>query len=755
MDERLSKRRFRPAAVSAFAAAWVFVVTVLFQLPFFDLWFSFMDEGHMVQFADLRLRGGEFYRDAAFYPLPGAFHFLAFVFDVFGASLRVSRWLVVLEFALFVALLFYLLRRVTSTSWAVLGVGLLWLYRIWCFPHWQIYSYSTTALLVLLASAVSLAVYFERPKRRFLVLSGFLFGLGVLCKQDYGAAALIALLASLALFVFSQPRSGRASFVSVLAHFLWPAMLVGALTGLYYWRVGVLGDLLQFTVFNHFIGMGAYEYSEFPSLWPLFGQDLALRTTLGITEFMPGIVLTADWPSVRTHWLFTDTSLYDTLLKMFYFCPQLLLAAFAFRLWALRSRIHAPQGSIFRDRYMLEFLVFAFAGSFVLLVWLNKPQDYVHLAVLYWPLILLGLFLAQGVLTGRPRRLRVAAVLVALPIGLLVAYSGRLIVNLRAEHSAPLAGARGGVRVKPAEAAMMEGVLAYVAANSAPGDRVAGLPYFPLANFLSERPGPHRSAYIVWPFPEIPDRDQAVIEAMEETGTDLVLYNFTQFFSFNPVWEHAPILFAYLVENFEIDEIFSFDVAGYKPAALRRKRPAQQKRGVSIVPEGAEGVAVRIDDAAGPPRVIPPESRDQYVREMLWPFRPVVALRPSAGERRSVLAVPLHVPPHGGHLRTAVAVHPQRWFKLPASWIDFRLAVRTPGAVETVYERRLHPTHRLEDRGWFEVDVDLAAWAGQAVTLEFSNRAENVHGSSLWSGGWAQPRLLGPDEGPGEMPDSS
>ena len=56
-----------------------FILTLLLQLPFFDLWFSFMDEGHMLQFADIARKGGEFYRDATFYPLPGAFHFLSLV----------------------------------------------------------------------------------------------------------------------------------------------------------------------------------------------------------------------------------------------------------------------------------------------------------------------------------------------------------------------------------------------------------------------------------------------------------------------------------------------------------------------------------------------------------------------------------------------------------------------------------------------------------------------------------------------------
>ena len=42
-----------------------------------------------------------------------------------------------------------------------------------------------------------------------------------------------------------------------------------------------------------------------------------------------------------------------------------------------------------------EFIVFAFGSTLILLVWLNRPQDYVHLAVLYWPLILLAVIHAH------------------------------------------------------------------------------------------------------------------------------------------------------------------------------------------------------------------------------------------------------------------------------------------------------------------------------------------------------------------------
>ena len=91
---------------SALMPMLVLLLTGLVQWPFFDLWFSFMDEGHMLQFADMASQGGEFYRDATFYPLPGAFHFLSLIFDLWGPSILVSRWVVLLQFAVFASLFF-------------------------------------------------------------------------------------------------------------------------------------------------------------------------------------------------------------------------------------------------------------------------------------------------------------------------------------------------------------------------------------------------------------------------------------------------------------------------------------------------------------------------------------------------------------------------------------------------------------------------------------------------------------------------
>ena len=99
-------------------------IAVAFQLPIFDRWFSHMDEGHMLLFSDLIAKGGELYRDATLYPLPGAFYLLAQFFKVFGSSILLSRWIVVLEFAAFVVMVWFLMRRFVSGLRVKAKIGL-------------------------------------------------------------------------------------------------------------------------------------------------------------------------------------------------------------------------------------------------------------------------------------------------------------------------------------------------------------------------------------------------------------------------------------------------------------------------------------------------------------------------------------------------------------------------------------------------------------------------------------------------------
>jgi hypothetical protein len=705
-------------------------IAVLAQLPIFDRWFSAMDEGHMLTFAEIVQHGGRLYRDATIYPLPGSFYLLSLAFELFEPSIRLTRWMVALEFGVFTALAWALLRRLVSAPWAWAGVAGLGLYRLWAFPHWQMYNYSTTALLLYLASALAAVRFFETRERFALAAAGLLFGLGVFCKQDYGAAALLATLPCLWL----DARSSGASPAASLGWFLGPAAAVGGAAALHFLHQGMLLQVLQFTVLNHFVGLASYPYASFPSLLPLFAQDAALRTPEGLHNGIPGLVQAVHPSAFLQSDFFNHTPLFDTGLKAFVFGPRLLVTVGAVRLWRLRGELEHP-GS--RERFLCELLLWASAASLVLLSALYRPQDYMHLAVLTWPLVCLGVVWADALARAR-RRLAVGLGLAAAPLlAAGIAYSGWLAWELRLRHPAPIEGARGGVFVKPAEAELLRDVVAWIRARSGPGEPVAVMPYFPILHFLAERPGPHGSSYLLWPFPEYPDRDQRVVDALETGGTRIGVWNFNEFPTFPPVSRYAPGVFEYLVDHFEIERVFSYDAFGLKLAGLRRS--SAEPEGVPLAPLAAEG---RITVRSGVHVLaVEDEMRARFVDTAAWPFRPVLALRPSSGGARTELAISLDVP-DGARLRTAVGAHPNAWWTYPGSAVRFGLHVERDGRRDTLATRELDPHGSLADRGWFPLEVSLEAYAGERVRLVFSTATDTIAGESLGMGGFGDPRLV-------------
>ena len=719
--------------------AGAFLVALACQLPSFDRWFSFMDEGHLLLYADLIANGGELYRDATVYPLPGAFWLLAGAFRIFGASNLVARWILVLEFALFVALVFALFRRMAGPRLAWLAVASMLVYRVWAFPHWHMYGYSSTALVFQLGALWLLLRFLESGRLATLACSGLLFGLGVLCKQDYGAAALVAFAATIAIAVRSSPAETRPRLWPIAAAFLGPAALVGAATGLHLWRAGVLGDALRFTVRNHFVGMSSFDYSSFPDLWPLFAQDPTLRSADGLTAYLPAILSVADWKLLHESPFYQDSWLFDLALKLGYAAPYPILAFGLFRLVRRRSDLRDPEA---RQARLAELALFALSAALLVWVRVNKPQDYAHLAVLYWPMLLLPLlWLGDGLGRLRAVHPRAAAALVAVclaPALAVAGYSARLTWRLRMLHDTPIPSERAGIFVTQNEAALLADTLAYLREGSRPGETVAILPYFPILHFLADRPGPDRSAYIVWPFPELPDRDRRIIASFERTRPELLVHAFNRLGGFPDLRVFAPELYAYLVLHYEVERAFSTDYRGYRLVGARRESEASEGRRLGA--ELTSGALLVLSDEA-PPRAILPEERADWVARELWPFRPVLALRPAAEGARTRLTFPLDVPA-GARLRTAVAVHPEVWYGHPSSWVRFELAIEADGERSVVFERTLHPTSQPEDRGWFEVEAELERWAGRRVRLELSTAAQNATGSSLAHGGFADPLLV-------------
>lgn len=720
--ERL-KRLIHPLGVAAAA--------FLVQLPVFDRTMSLMDEGHILQFADILSRGGELYRDAALLPLPGAFYLLSAAFDWFGPSIRVARWLVVAEFTLLATVVFLLMHRMLPARWAWRGVGLLIVYRFWAFPHWTMFSYSTTALTLLALGLLLFVRFLDRGGRWGLAAAGFVTGLGVLCKQDYGMAVLLGMNA--VLFVAARARATLPA--APLPLFAWlnaPAAAVGAVTAFHYLRQGLFGEMLQQTLLNHLLGIASFDYTGLPPLLPLFEPQAMLRTPFGIGAYAPSILFTADWELWRQSRFYQGLG-WDLLIKGFFYAPYVIVAGAALRMVWTRSALADPER---RGPWLQELALSVFAASLVLA--LNRPVDYVHVAVLYWPLLLLLLLWLHLLLRDRPRATLVAGIVVFLVSTVVVVYTGRLAWSLRTVYDTPLRGERAGVYVKPGEEKVIGGVVDYVRTHSQPGQRVAVLPYFPLISFLAERDAPHRAMYTFWPVAYIPDREQQIADAIEASGTDFVVYHFTQWAQFPKMDAYAPELFAWLVRHYEMETIFSEATWGYKLAVLRR---APEPQGIPLVAPDAVNARVYVE-RSGQTRLLPRERRAELVRTALWPFRPVVALRPLSGERRSMLSVPVDVPASGGMLETAVGVHPEHWFRFPPADVRFELAVRGHDGEQTLFERTLDPHRHPEQRGWVDVQVPLDAYAGQRVDLILRAATSSPLGEVFHMGGWELPRLL-------------
>jgi hypothetical protein len=305
-------------------------------------------------------------------------------------------------------------------------------------------------------------------------------------------------------------------------------------------------------------------------------------------------------------------------------------------------------------------------------------------------------------------------------------------------HDTPIPSERAGIFVTRNHAQTLGSLLAYIDERARPGETVGILPYFPILQFLANRPGVDRSGYIVWPYPELLDRDRRVIASFERKRPELLVYSFNRLGGFPDVRAYAPELYAYLVENYEIERVFSTDYLDYRLGGARRLREPSDGR--SLGAELAAGALMLRSDEA-PPRAILPEERPDWVARDLWPFRPVLALRPAANGAHTRLSIPLDIPAHA-HLRSAVAVHPEAWFRHPSSWVHFELAIEAEGERTLIWERTLHPTSELADRGWFEIDAPLEGWAGRRVELELSTSAQNESGSSLLHGGFAEPLLV-------------
>jgi hypothetical protein len=449
--------------------------------------------------------------------------------------------------------------------------------------------------------------------------------------------------------------------------------------------------LVQQTV-RPLAAISLFPYARLPALSPLFAQDPALRNDISL--YLPAILASLHWDAIIMSATYRDGVLWDVGLKLVYWAP-LAVFALAAVVWVGPTIARARTGRLDpMDERRLA--VLAVAGGFLLAF--NRPRDWVHLMMIY-PGVLL---VAAGLVAQLPRLVRrVVGAVAWVALLAAVAVSASLVVDLHERYDTRLALARGGVVLNAPLAQLIEDVVRYVDAGSAPGSPVPVLPVQPMINFLAEREGAG-GFYVIWPVFQNPERDARMIADLERRRVDVVVYSISQYAHLGTFRENAPRLYDYLAEHYTIDRVFSREVFGMIFCALRRRAP----EAASTIP--------MYDVAPGYPG-------DGTVAPATWPFfTRVMAQRVGTATNPSIARFGLPLPAGCPQLVLRYGVNPERWLDPPSGPFTFRITLAEDEASpQTLLERTLDPHRQVADRDWPEVALDLSEWAGRRVAMSF------------------------------------
>lgn len=156
--------------------------------------FAPQDEGILLVYPDLILRGYLPYRDFAPLYTPGGFYLLAGLFRVFGETVSVERSLAVVYWFLIVLAIYLIgsrVSRLTATLAATSALAYLYLFRApGAHPHFGAFA----CMLFSLVLASKATIESGSVEKRAILLAGIIASTTLWLKQDLGVIAIIATL---------------------------------------------------------------------------------------------------------------------------------------------------------------------------------------------------------------------------------------------------------------------------------------------------------------------------------------------------------------------------------------------------------------------------------------------------------------------------------------------------------------------------------------------------------------------------------
>ncbi|MEO2168904.1 MAG: hypothetical protein ABGY42_12450, partial [bacterium] len=537
---------------------------------------------------------------------------------------------------------------------ALVFVWLVLCYRVWAFPHWQFYSYSLVAASLALVAAATLAARLRRESAWLRFLGGAWLGLTIAAKQDYGAMVSIAFGL---LFLFlpwtaatRRPRLGAALLPAAQVT-LGAFAAVLPIAAFFAWQ-GALPAMIQQTVVFPFSVMSEFDYTRLPDIRPFFTQDPALRQQIG--SYFPSLPATLWWKecagcfaaNLNTNGLYKDTALVDIALKLLYWSP---LAITAVAVVATAARLRRERGAVLPARLRGQLVVVTLAIGF--LAAFSKPRDWVHLMMVFPPMLLALAMLAERFwerapsLVGRATRIWIVLTIVAIS-----AVSVAMMVDMRRVFDYPLGGPRGFIFADRLNGPLVAEVLEWQAETVAPGVPLPVLPTQPAIAFLAERETAG-GFHMIWPM-QGGDRDATIIADIESRDVNHLLFSISQWGHLGSFGVMAPDLYRYLVENFEISRTFSLEPVGPIVAALERRGPVA---------------------ASTPLAELAPNAFTQNA----WPFGRVLHQPVESAANARGIELRLRVPAEQPLLVLQAGLNPNRWFGAPVGPFDFRIERHT------------------------------------------------------------------------------
>jgi len=662
----------------------------LIQLPVCRHGVSLLDEGVILQIAEDVRSGLRPYRDAVYPAFPGVLYLTAAAFALGGTSVETARVLSAALFAIATGAVYLIARWRLSRSGAATTVVLFMLYRAWAYPAWQFLNYSTLAVTLVLLATCIVGEALAQSRSWPFALAGACGGAAFLSKQDCGLVGSAAL--GVALLLRRTP-GGRGATAFVAGGGVVVAAALAALAVMGSWR-----DFVEQTVVTPLYIWRHFDYPRRPALRPFLEQDAAIRGNP--FAYLPPLLFELDWPALSQSAVFRRTALVDATVKCLYHLPWVVVLAAGLMLW---GRLRRPASTLTLDRDLMLILV---GVSFVLAF--NRPQDWIHLMVLYPPALLLGAVLIDGA----ARRWRAVGLAALVLLGGSTGLSAVLVFRFVQDHSTPVRSARGTLYATAPQAEALQGLLDALARRSPTQAPLAALPYHPLVNFLAARPGLSRY-YWLWPVYPNPDREGEIARDILSQPDSVVVYSPTQTPHFPRLGEYAPALFRELVDHFALDQAFGGGPGAFTFLLLRRR---EFPPGSSLLGGPLATARVRVEPRDGPAGDFPLPDRPDLAAAALWPFLPV--LRVTTLPDAAVSVSYRFQPAQGQQLRASYGVNPDHWPDFPPARARFAIAVRGAGGEETdLLAADVDPFHRPEDRRWRDAAIDLGPWSGQTIDL--------------------------------------